>query len=412
MSADSNGQTIKEIDGGNIASPRGFVAAGLHCGIKKRKKDLGIILSKTPAVCAAVYTTNTFSAAPLQVTKESLSKSATQQVLIVNSGNANAFTGEQGLQDAIKMRKSIAEHYSLSPLEAIVSSTGVIGEKMPMEVILTGISRFPKELAAAESGGLDFCEAIMTTDTVIKALAIELEIDQKKVVIGGAAKGSGMIHPNMATMLAYITTDVNICKNALERALRQVTDQTFNMITVDGDTSTNDQVLVMANGLAGNAKLDEKHPQWSIFYHGLSYVAEQLAKLIARDGEGATKLITVNVAGAKTSEMARTIAKKIIGSNLVKTAVFGADGNWGRIVMAIGNSGFAVAEQQLEIAIGGITVVKGGQSTNYLEEQVTEALQNKDVLIDVDFHQGEESATAWGCDLSYDYVKINASYRT
>lgn len=401
---------LSQIEMGNIASPKGFKAIGIHCGIRKMKKDLAVLLSAVPAVSAAVFTTNIFQAAPLQVMKDTLANSYMQRALIVNSGNANSFTGEQGLEDAYMMRSAVAKQLNIAEAEVFVASTGVIGERMPMEAVSNGIASLPMNFA--DGGGMDFGEAIITTDTVVKSLAIELEIDNKKVVIGGVAKGSGMIHPNMATMLAFITTDANISKAALKGALSKITDQTFNMITVDGDTSTNDMVLVMANGLAGNEGLDESHPDWPVFYQGLSFVAEQLAKMIAKDGEGATKLITVKVEGASTQEMASAVAKKIIGSNLVKTAVFGADGNWGRVVMAIGNSGFPLEEKSLEISIGSINVVKQGKPAVYLEEAVTLALQESEVLIQVNLHLGKETATAWGCDLSYDYVKINASYRT
>lgn len=410
MVYDVNEVQIKIVEGGNVDSPQGFTANGIHCGIRKKKRDLGLLFTEVPSVCAAVYTTNHFQAAPLKVTQESLEASLTHKALIVNSGNANAFTGEQGFKDAYAMRAAVAEQLLISPDEVLVASTGVIGEKMPMNPILSGITEITQLLQLSD--GDAFAEAILTTDTVKKSVAVEIEIEGKKVIIGGTAKGSGMIHPNMATMLAFVTTDANIERNALQSLLRQVTDQTYNMITVDGDTSTNDMVLVMANGLAGHTLLDEKHPEWPVFHHAFRYVSEELAKMIARDGEGATKLVTVTVEGAETQEMARTIAKEIVGSNLVKTAVYGADGNWGRVVMAIGNSGYPINENQLDIAIGPTTVVKEGQKTDYEEEKVTQSLQEKDVYIHVQLYLGKESATAWGCDLTYDYVKINASYRT
>ena len=400
----------KEIEGGNTTSPKGFHAAGIHCGIRRKKKDLGLLFSEVPALTAAVYTMNTFQAAPLQVTKQTLASSPYQRALIVNSGNANAFTGDQGMEDALKMKNAVVKHFNLSPLEVIVASTGVIGEKMPMDKIELGISELPYHLN--KDGGIDFSEAIMTTDTKVKNLAVEVIIDGKKVIIGGVAKGSGMIHPNMATMFAFITTDAKINFAALQKLLRNVTDSTFNMITVDGDTSTNDMVTVMANGMAANTELDEKHPDWFAFYQGFNYVSEELAKMIAADGEGATKLIAVNVEGADDKQMAKAIAKKIVASNLVKTAVFGADGNWGRIVMAIGNSGYYINEKVLEITIGNIQVVKSGQPTVHDEQDITEILQQKEVTISVNLNLGFESATAWGCDLSYEYVRINASYRT
>ncbi|MFX0560558.1 bifunctional ornithine acetyltransferase/N-acetylglutamate synthase [Tepidibacillus infernus] len=399
-------KTVKE---GDVTSPQGFQAVGIHCGIKKKKKDLGLILSEGPAVSAAVYTTNAFQAAPLKVTQQSLAKGSTLRALVVNSGNANAFTGEQGMVDALMMRNAVADSFQLSPWEVAVTSTGVIGERLPIEKILAGIEQLPHLLG---EDGASFSEAILTTDTFAKSLAVEIEIEGKTVTIGGTAKGSGMIHPNMATMLAFVTTDAKIHPDVLQRLLHHVTDQTFNMITVDGDTSTNDMVLVMANGFAGHTELTEAHPDWPVFVHGFHYVSEQLAKMIAQDGEGATKLIEVVVQGAATEEMAKVIAKKIVGSNLVKTAVFGADGNWGRVVMAIGNSGFYVDEKQLDITIGHTLVVQKGIVMNYEEEAVTQSFKENKVKILVDLNQGEQSATAWGCDLTYDYVKINASYRT
>lgn len=408
---DDNDIQIKEIVGGSVASPKGYKATGLHCGIRKKKKDIGILFSEAPAVCVGVYTSNNFQAAPLLVTKESLATSTKQHAIIVNSGNANAFTGEQGLEDAYMMRSEVSKQFNLAPNEVLVASTGVIGEKLPMQAILDGISKIPKQIDD-QNGGESFGEAIITTDTITKSLAVEVEIEGKIVTIGGTAKGSGMIHPNMATMLAFISTDAYIKQTTLQKLLRNVTDQTFNMITVDGDTSTNDMVLVMANGLAGTTSLDERHPEWSVFYQAFIYVAEHLAKLIAKDGEGATKLVTVSVEAATSKEMATAIAKKIIGSNLVKTAIFGADGNWGRIVMAIGNSGYSVDEKKLDIAIGEVMVVLQGEPTLYAEDDVTKTLNGQEVKISVNLNLGEWSATAWGCDLSYDYVKINSAYRT
>jgi len=399
-----------EIEGGSVVSPKGFKAGGIHCGIRRKKKDLGVLISEQPAVAAAVYTMNSFQAAPLLVTKQTLEQTKKIKGLIVNSGNANAFTGKQGLVDAYTMQKELATHYGLATSEVVVTSTGVIGEKMPMDVIREGIAKLPIELD--ENSGLDFGEAILTTDTFVKAVAVELEIDGKKVVIGGTAKGSGMIHPNMATMLAFVTTDANIEQEHLQMLLSKTTDKTYNMITVDGDTSTNDMVLVMANGMAENETLSPTHPEWYKFAKGFYYVSQELAKMIARDGEGATKLVTVAVDGAVSSEMAHGIAKKIIASNLVKTAIFGADGNWGRVVCAIGNSGFQVDENRLDITIGETLVVSQGEPTIYEEEIVTESLKQEEVLINVNLHLGEESAIAWGCDLSYEYVRINGSYRS
>ncbi len=400
-----------EINGGNVTSPEGFKANGINCGIRKIKKDLAILISDVSAVSAAVYTTNQFQAAPIIITKQSLATSQTQRALIVNSGNANAFTGNQGIENAVSMRDQVAKKFNLFPSEVTVASTGVIGERLPIDIVIDGINTISTTNIDAD-GGLNFSEAIITTDTVTKSLAVELEIDGMKVIIGGTAKGSGMIHPNMATMLSFVTTDVNIDKGALQRLLKSTTDNTFNMITVDGDSSTNDMVLVMANGLANNNKLDENHPEWDKFCQGFIYVSEQLAKMIAKDGEGATKLIAVTVDGAKNKLMAQTIAKKVIGSNLVKTAVFGADANWGRLIMAIGNSGYQVDENLIDIKIGEVEVLKNGSLVSFNEQLLVDQLNNKEVQIYINFNLGNKSATAWGCDLTYDYVRINASYRT
>ena len=403
-------EKITIISDGGIASPKGFIAGAVHCGIRKKKKDLSLLLSEVPAATAAVYTLNSFPAAPLLVTKEALAVSPYLRAVVVNSGNANAFTGEQGMMDAYEMQNAVARTFQLNPLEVAVSSTGVIGERLPIERIIEGISLLPNHLSS--ENGEDFGEGILTTDTFVKSIAIELEIEGKQVTIGGSAKGSGMIHPNMATMLAYITTDAKIEPDVLQTLLRDVTDQTFNMITVDGDTSTNDTVLVMANGLAENTTLDPQHPEWAEFYQGFSYVSKQLAKWIAQDGEGATKLISVQVNGASSDTMARVMAKKVIGSNLVKTAIYGQDGNWGRIIMAMGNSGYTIHPDFIDITIGNIVVLKEGKKQVYSEEQLTELLGENQVKIVIDLHSGDCSAEAWGCDLTYDYVRINASYRT
>ncbi len=387
-------EKITIIPNGGISSPMGFQAGGIHCGIRKKKKDLALILSEIPAVSAAVYTLNSFQAAPILVTKETLAHSPFIRAVIVNSGNANAFTGEQGLLDAYMMRDEVARTFHLSSMEVAVSSTGVIGEYLPMEQIVNGISELPE--AMAFDHGNEFGEAILTTDTFVKSLAVEMEIEGKKVTIGGTSKGSGMIHPNMATMLAFMTTDAQVNPDALQRLLGKVTDRTFNMITVDGDTSTNDMVLVMANGFAGNTPLDEQHPEWATFQQGFTYVAKQLAKWIAQDGEGATKLVSVEVEGATSETMAKVIAKKVVGSNLVKTAIYGADGNWGRIIMAIGNSGYQVDPESIEIFIGEIPLLKQGKKQLYSEEELTEILGQQDVKIRIHLHLGSSSAEAWG----------------
>jgi len=391
-------------------SPKGFSAAGLHSGIKHKKKDLALIVSEVPASVAGVFTTNAIQAAPLKVTKEVVYQAAKMQALIVNSGNANACTGKQGIADAYEMQSLAAEKLGIDPSLVGVASTGVIGEIMKMEPVRTGVEQL--ELGNTLEHGIDFAQAILTTDTVMKNTTYSTIIDGKEVVISGTAKGSGMIEPNMATMLGFITTDVNIESAVLQEALSEITNLTFNSITVDGDTSTNDMVIVMANGLAGNATLTPAHPDWSNFYSTLQLVAEDLAKAIARDGEGATKLIEVEVAGAVSDEEARKIAKTVVGSPLVKTAVFGNDANWGRIIAAVGYSGATVDPEKISIHIGPALMVENGEPVTFSEEELIKILKANEVKIHVSLGQGEGHGLAWGCDLTYDYVQINASYRS
>jgi len=400
---------IVVLEDGSITLPKGYKAGGMHCGIKRKRLDLGYIVSEIPAVAAGVYTTNIFQAAPLLVTQDSIAKENKIQAILVNSGNANACTGEQGLLDAYEMQKGFASELSIQDHLVGVTSTGVIGELLPMGKIKTGIKQIlQKEYESEEN----FKQAILTTDTCIKQIGVQINIDGKTVSIGGAAKGSGMIHPNMATMLGFVTTDANIAHDDLLFALREVTNTTFNMITVDGDTSTNDMVLVMANGLAENNQLTKDHPEWDLFKQGLKIVCESLAKKIARDGEGATKLIEVQVDGAFSLNAARAVGKSIISSNLVKTAIYGTDPNWGRIVTAAGYSGVPIEPNLLNVSLGQYKVFENGLPIPFVEEEVKGYLENENVLIHVELNQGDYSATAWGCDLTYDYVKINASYRT
>ncbi|KON89454.1 N-acetylglutamate synthase [Sporosarcina globispora] len=401
---------VTELPMGSILTPKGFRAAGVHAGLRYSKKDLGMILSDTPAQCAAVYTTSHFQAAPLIVTQESIASEGLIQAVIVNSACANACTGDQGLKDAYQMRKSAADKFNLKELHVAVASTGVIGEYMQMDKIEEGIKMLEPGNEALHSE--DFQTAILTTDLVMKKCCYSAVIDGKTVTMGGSAKGSGMIHPNMATMLAFVTTDANIDSSDLQLALKQVTDQTFNQITVDGDTSTNDMVLVMANGTSGINKLSPDHPEWDVFIEMLSKTSESLAKQIAKDGEGATKLIEVEVSGTKSDDDARMIAKQIVGSNLVKTAIYGADANWGRIIGAIGQCQSAIDPSSVDIAIGPIVMLKNSEPLAFSEEVAKEYLSNAFIQITVYLHQGEGKGKAWGCDLSYDYVKINASYRT
>jgi len=394
----------------NIVSPKGFKAAGIHCGIKHKKKDLAVLYSEVPASVAGVFTTNKVQAAPIKVTKEVVYETKKMQAVIVNSGNANACTGKQGLLDAYEMQKLAAEKLGIDPKLVGVSSTGVIGELMKMDCIREGVKNI--EIDNKPENGIDFAQAILTTDTVMKNTAYSTIIDGKEVIISGTAKGSGMIEPNMATMLAFITTDANIESDVLQKALSDITDVTFNCITVDGDTSTNDMVLVLANGLAGNQPLTPEHPEWNNFYKTLKMVAEDLAKAIARDGEGATKLIEVEVEGAVSDDEARKIAKTVVGSPLVKTAVFGCDANWGRIICAVGYSGATVDPEKITIKIGDKKMVENGEPIPFDEEELIQILKANEVKIHVSLGQGDGHGFAWGCDLTYDYVQINASYRS
>ncbi len=401
---------MKKLSGKHIVSPKGFTASGVHCGIKQEKKDLAILVSEVPASVAGVFTTNAVQAAPLKVTKEVVYNSRKMQAMIVNSGNANACTGKQGIADAYEMQALAAAKLGIEPYLVGVASTGVIGEIMNMEPVKQGVGMLKP--TDDMDGAIDFAQAILTTDTVMKNTTYVTTVDDKEVIIAGTAKGSGMIEPNMATMLGFITTDANIESAQLQKALSDITNQTFNAITVDGDTSTNDMVVVMANGLAGNETLSPMHPDWENFYTALRLVAEDLAKSIARDGEGATKLIEVEVDGAASDEEARKIAKTVVGSPLVKTAVFGNDANWGRIIAAVGYSGATVDPDKITIDIGGATMVENGEPIPFSEEQLIEILKQQEVKIYVSLGVGEGHGLAWGCDLTYDYVQINASYRS
>ncbi|WP_187137273.1 bifunctional ornithine acetyltransferase/N-acetylglutamate synthase [Listeria grandensis] len=396
------------IENGTIATPLGFFADGKHCGLKRKKKDIGVIFSEVPAAAAAVYTMNQMQAAPIFVTKDSLAVDQTLQAIVVNSGVANACTGKQGLDDGFAMRAITAKHLGIAESSVAIASTGVIGDYLPMEKVTAGIESL--QVNAGESS--DFHEAILTTDTVQKELTLQSEIGGKTVTISGVAKGSGMIHPNMATMLSFITTDAAVPAELLQKLLKQKVDQTFNQITVDGDTSTNDMVVVMANGCAGNASFSEGTPEFAVFTKMFYAVCQHLAKSIARDGEGATKLIEAQVKGATSKEDARMIAKQIVSSSLVKTAMFGEDANWGRIICAIGYSGGRFLPDNITIKIGEIAILEKSETVAYDPEILAAYLQKETILIEVNLHSGIEEGIAWGCDLSYDYVKINACYRT
>ncbi len=407
---ESGMEQITVLRDASVTAPQGFQAGGLHCGLKRKRLDLGWIYSQVPAHAAGVYTTNLVQAAPLTVTRESVAVEQKLQAVLVNSANANACTGEQGLQDAYHMRSMFAAKLGVKEHHAAVVSTGVIGEFLPMDIVRDGIGSINTD--AEQMRVENFEQAILTTDTCTKHIGVQMDIGGKKVTIGGAAKGSGMIEPNMATMLGFITTDAELEPDYLSQVLKEVTDKTFNMITVDGDTSTNDMVLVMANGLAGNDPLTPDHPDWTVFVKGLEIVCRELAKQIARDGEGATKLVEVVVRGASTEAAARAIGKAVVGSNLVKTAIFGEDANWGRIICAVGYSGEHIDPEKVTISLGPIKVVENGLPVPFSEDEAKAYLERENVQILVDVHQGNSTATAWGCDLTYEYVRINASYRT
>ena len=398
-----------ELVTGGVTAPSGFTACGVRAAIKNDKKDLAIIYSELPCAAAGVYTTNKVQAAPVQLTKQRLADGHAQAV-IINSGNANACNGPQGLRDALKTSSVLAESLNIQENQVLVASTGVIGQNLPMDKILNGIAIGVPELS--NEGGPDAAEAIMTTDTVSKQIAIKFELGGVPVVIGGMAKGSGMIHPNMATMLGFITTDASVEVRLLNKALKSVVEKTFNMITVDGDTSTNDMVLLLANGAAENEPLEAEGSDFDMFCCALCEVCVSLSKEIAGDGEGATKLVEVKVVNASTINDARLAAKAVAASNLVKTAIFGSDANWGRIICAAGYSGAEFDPGKVDIFLGNEQVAKDGKGLDFSEENASEILSQKEVKILIDLKTGAETATAWGCDLTYDYVKINGSYRS
>ena len=397
---------MKIIDG-TIASPLGFSADGLHAGFKKKKLDFGWIVSEVPASVAGVYTTNKVIAAPLLVTKASIQKSQKLQAIVVNSGVANSCTGQQGLDAAYEMQRLTAQKLKIEPDLVGLASTGVIGEQLPMDALKNGLSQI---LVSGNSE--DFAEAILTTDTCTKTCVVTEEFGTDLVTMAGVAKGSGMIHPNMATMLAFITCDANISSATLQAALSQHVETTFNQITVDGDTSTNDMVLVMANGCRQNEEILPDTEEFEKFSKMLRYLMADLAKKIAKDGEGATKLIEVNVRHAKDEQSGRMIAKSVVGSSLVKTAIFGQDPNWGRILAAIGYAGADVSVDNIDIWIEGIPVMQASSPVAFDPEETSDAMAGELLTLTIDLHDGDAEAQAWGCDLSYDYVKINALYRT
>ena len=395
---------------GGITAPEGFFATGVACGLKKDgKKDLAIICSEDSAAAAGVFTTNKVKGHSLQVTMEHI-KNGYANALIINSGNANACVGEQGYKDAKEIAATAAQLLDCNTEGILVGSTGVIGKPLDMAAIKAGIEKLVSGMDPA--GGHDAQEAIMTTDLIHKEIAVEMEIQDCKVVIGGMAKGSGMIHPNMATMIGVITTDVNISRKLLDKALKDTVRHTFNRVSVDGDTSVCDMVIIMANGLADNAGIVNKDEDYEKFKSGLELVCTSLSRLIAKDGEGATKLVEIVVEGAANAEDAYKAASTIAKSPLVKTAVFGEDANWGRIITATGYSGAEFDPAYVDIYIGDLLVCKGGSAVAFDEKEAKEILHEKEIKILVKLNKGVYSDHMWTCDFSYDYVKINASYRS
>ena len=404
---------IKQIEG-SICAAKGFTASGMYCGIRKRndKNDLALIFSKVPAHAAAVYTTNLVKGAPLTVTKQHIADGMAQAV-ICNSGNANT-CNSNGIEIAEQMSALVAEKLGINKDDVIVASTGVIGQKLNITPIADGMETLTASLS--ETGDEEAAKAIMTTDTVMKKIAVEFEIDGKTCRLGGIAKGSGMIHPNMATMLVFITTDTAISAAMLQKALSHDVQKTFNMLSVDGDTSTNDMVAIMANGLAGNTEITAEGPAFDTFMQALNTVTISLCRSIAGDGEGATKLLECDVTGAADENTASVVAKSVITSSLLKAAMFGADANWGRVLCAIGYSGADLDVNKVDVAFqsakGLLPVCKDGAGVDFSEEFAKEVLLEKEITILVNLNSGEAKATAWGCDLTYDYVKINGDYRS
>ena len=406
-----------EIITGGVTAAKGFLAAGVEAGIKyQNRKDMAMVYSKTPCRAAGVFTTNVVKAAPVLWDKEVVESEWEAQAIVVNSGIANACTGKLGYEYCRETAGAAADALEISPQSVLICSTGVIGMQLPMEKMTEGVRMLAKAIKPGEEAGTDAAKAIMTTDTRNKQVAVKVTIGGKEVTIGGMCKGSGMIHPNMCTMLAFVTTDVNISKKLLQEALSADVQDTFNMVSVDGDTSTNDTLLVLANGQAGNHEITEKGADYDTFVEALHYVNETLAKKIAGDGEGATALFEVKVIHADNKEDAKTLAKSVITSSLTKAALFGHDANWGRILCALGYSGAKfdpeAIELYLESSAGKILIFKDGMAADYSEEEATRILSCSEVAALVDMKMGEAEATAWGCDLTYDYVKINADYRS
>lgn len=407
---------MKKTEGG-VTAAKGFLAAGLAAGIKKgNTKDMAMVYSEIPCVAAGTFTTNVVKAAPVKWDQHIVYDQSVAQAIVCNSGVANACTGEEGYSYCRQTAEEAAGVLGIPTESVLVASTGVIGKQLPMEILKKGVKNLVPLLSPTREAGTLAAQSIMTTDTVSKEVAVELELGGKKVTIGGMCKGSGMIHPNMCTMLGFVTTDAAISKELLQKALSQVVADTYNMVSVDGDTSTNDTVLLLANGMAENPVITEENEDYKEFVKSLLYVNTCLAKKIAADGEGASALFEVKVVGAATKEQAVTLSKSVITSNLTKAAIFGHDANWGRILCAMGYSGAKFDPEKVDLyfesAAGKLQIIENGVALDYSEEEATKILSEKEVTAIADIKMGETSATAWGCDLTYEYVKINADYRS
>lgn len=396
-----------------MSFPKGYKATGLNCGIKKEKSDLAVVVSEVPAAAAAVYTTNLFQAAPLQVTKDNLAIEGKAQAIVVNSGVANAAMGKQGVADSQKVAEALAASYDLPVQYTIVASTGVIGMPLPVDKIVSGIEQSKAKLASLDEGAALASQAIMTTDSVPKNAEAVVKLDGVDVHFWGMCKGAGMIHPNMSTMLGFVLSDAAIDTVLLQKALKDAIGDSFNMISVDGDTSTNDMVAVLANGMANNMVItDEQSEAYQVFANALKQICIDLAKQIVADGEGATRMFEVKVKNALTETDAKTIARAVTSSSLVKAAIYGRDANWGRIACAAGYSGAVFNPDLMDIYVGNLQVAQSGQGLTFDEDKALEILSKDYVEVLIDLHEGDEQAVAWGCDLTHDYVSINADYRS
>ncbi|MCI8591986.1 MAG: bifunctional glutamate N-acetyltransferase/amino-acid acetyltransferase ArgJ [Lachnospiraceae bacterium] len=407
---------MKKISGG-VTAPKGFQAAGIAAGIKKENiKDMAMLYSTAPCAAAGTFTTNVVKAAPVIWDRDIVRGKGTARAVVCNSGVANACTGKEGMGYCRKTAETAAALLDIAAEEVLVGSTGVIGKQLPMDVIAAGVKTLAGALSDSEEAGALAAEAILTTDTHKKEIAVEIFLGGKTVRLGGMCKGSGMIHPNMCTMLSFVTTDAAISQELLQKALSADVQDTYNMVSVDGDTSTNDTVLVLANGLAGNPEITAEGEDYDAFREALHTVNEYLAKQIAGDGEGATALFEAQVVGAESREQAKTLSKSIVCSNLTKAAICGHDANWGRILCAMGYSGAQFDPEKVDLffesAAGRIQIIADGVAVDYSEEEATKILSEKEVKAIADIKQGEASATAWGCDLTHDYIRINADYRS